>query len=309
MIVGRLIQLELEDPADHLATTWQISDDSSFQTVLAESVDDTVNLDKIVFTNIFPEYGKKYYGRARVRTRLGGWSVWNNLDVFTSENYDAIDNVYTLPSRISSPRMSSCYSKKSATSTTPDLNQHPVVDFSIEATGYSVVTNSKHIATSWYIETMSGDVIWKSEYSLDDLESVYVPNILLEHGAIYRFRACFHNETGDTSDISSYTVYTTPIKNIALRAFLEFNLIQTRQVLSEDIDLNLPFDSGIQTIDIEILRYNSFGCTKIFEDSVSEQSKLLHIPANTLSVNSNYVVKYRTSQTDEWEALYFPTYR
>lgn len=309
MIVGRLVQLELEDPADHVATTWQIATDEAFQDIVAESVDDIVNLDKIVFTNVFPEFGKKYYGRARIRTRLGGWSVWNNLDVFSSEQYDAIDNVYTLPSRISVPRMGTCHGKKTDTSTGTSIDTHPVVDFSILATGYSVITSSKHVATTWYVEDFEGNVIWKSEYDTENLEDIYVSDLILDHGRIYRFRAMFHNETGDVSDASAYTVATVPLKNIALRTFLEFNLIERRPDLSNDLDLALPFDSGMTTIDIEIYRYNSFGCTKIFEDSVNSNQKVLNIPGNTLSINSNYLIKYRTISTDEWEALYVPTYR
>lgn len=306
MIIGKLIGLEIGNGDEHMATTWQIATDYSFRNIIASSEDDTVNKTSIVFKNITPEAGKEYFGRAMVRTRIEGWSNWHNLDISVSEKQDTINNINTLPSIIGVPRVKTLCDGKDTV-----LENHPTINFTIQADGYATINNTKHVATSWYIETIDNNVIWKSEYSDINKTSIDVNDVILDYNKPYKIRVCFHSETKDVSDLTSLTFCTFKEKNIAMRMFFDNKLLSNTTLdTGNDIVLDLPItipegtpNPGDVCLYFKVVEYNDLGYKTVFTQDAVNQDRRITIPANTLRRNKTYMLQYRVSETDNWETL------
>ena len=93
MIIGSILELDLDQQEQHLETSWQISDTKDFSNILAESLNDKQNLLSIIFPDLVPPKDKELYGRARILTNKG-WSAYNNLDIVSR---DLDDVIYALP--------------------------------------------------------------------------------------------------------------------------------------------------------------------------------------------------------------------
>lgn len=306
MIIGKLIGIEVGQADEHLATTWQVATDYSFRNIVAQSQDDTVNKTSIVFKNITPEAGKEYYGRAMVRTKLEGWSNWHNLDISISEKQDTINNINTLPSVIGAPRI-----KTTHNNTDTNVSEHPIVNFTIVADGYATVNNTKHVATSWYIEDLENNVIWKSEYSDINKTSIDVNDVILDYNKAYKARVCFHSETKDVSDLSTLTFCTFQEKNPAMRIYFDTHLISNTSIdITRDIVLDLPIvipegtpNPGDVCLYFKIIEYTTLGYKQIFTQDAVNQDRRLTIPANTLRRNKTYMLQYKVADSDNWEIL------
>lgn len=300
MLFGELLELQINDQDEHIATTWEIATDRAFTNIIASSVDDTVNKLRIVFDTLNPEAGREYYGRARVRTRNRGWGNYKNIDIIEVEKEDAIESLYTLPSRIGIPSiLTSCH----------DINNHSVVDFTLSVQGFSVLSEAKHTATSWYVEDIERNVIWKSEFNMQNLTSIDISNIVLNTNSIYRFRACFHSDTNDISDCSSLTIKTVSEKNITLKIWLENKLVSSVVDYTQLIEFIYPFEEDMTDVYLSIVKMNSSSSNStVFTTHLDKTNSTLRIPAGTLATNSCYIVKYRSSTSDEWEVLMLSTY-
>lgn len=312
MILGKLLNLAIPQGDEHLATTWEIATDFGFKNILVKSEDDTVNKTSIVFKSVVPVDGRPYYGRARIRTKKEGWSVWHNLDITVSEKLDSIDNINTLPSVISIPRIIT-----KADNVKCDVNNHPVVNFSIELDGYATINNTKHISTSWYVETLEGNVIWKSVNNSINKLSIVVNDILLEYNKPYKIRACFHSETKDVSDLSSLTICTHQEQLIALRTFLSNKLVDVPNLdLTTTINLDVPFifignqnQQNQSTLYFNIIEFSDIGNRVILSQEVTNTNRVIQIPANTFNYNRNYMLQYRVDTNTPWEVLLLTYWR
>lgn len=300
MLFGELLELQINDQDEHIATTWEIATDKAFTNIIASSLDDTVNKLRIVFDKLTPEPGREYYGRARVRTRNRGWGNYKNIDIIEVEKEDSIESLYVLPSRIGVPSISTSCS---------DYQNHSLVDFTISVTGYSVLSEAKHTATSWYIEDIERNIIWKSEYNMQNLNSIDIYNVTLNTNTIYRFRACFHSETNDISDCSALTIKTISDKNIVLKIWLENKLVSSVTDYTQAIEFNYPFEEDMTDVYIQILKMNSVANSTVFNTHLDKSNSVLRIGAGVLENDCCYMVKYRTSTNDEWEVLMFSTYQ
>ena len=337
-VSARLTNLQIENKDDHLATTWVLARDVSFKDIVFISEDDTVNRETITM-DIPLEKGVKYYGRARPRTRQGGWGDWRNVDVFIPRTFDDASTANRIPSRIGAPRIYSVSDNKVC-----NRSEHPIINFILKADGYAVVGNNKHKSTSWYIEDLDRNVIWKREnipflictdlscvtdnnYVNDRHACVHVDNIVLEMNKVYRARCVFYNETNDASDISSYTFITIGEKNPALKAYLTNMLIDYRpRDLRQNITLNIPMDNFTVpdpvtdevVVEIEIFEVAADRNNKVFSGYGTSDNPTVTITGNVLENNKVYILKYRgytksreatnTLVADEWEAIYFSTY-
>lgn len=306
MILGKLLNLAISQDDEHLSTTWEIATDFGFKNIVVRSEDDTTNKTSIVFKDIIPVDGRPYYGRARIRTKKEGWSVWHNLDITISEKLDSIDNINTLPSVIGIPRIIT-----KSDNVKCDVNNHPVVKFTIELDGYATINNTKHISTSWYVETLEGNVIWKSVNNTINKQSILVEDILLDYNKPYKIRACFHSETKDVSDLSTLTICTHKEELVALRTFLSNHLVDSTNLdIANDITLDIPFifigNNQQQTNTVlyfNIIEFSDIGNKVIFSQEVTSLNKQINIPGNTFKYNKNYMLEYRVDNTTPWEVL------
>lgn len=330
MIIGKILNFTLSQGDTHVETKWEISSQPDFSAGNMLVSEATTDVDKLI-VNVFqinPVLGVKYYGRARIRTAKCGWGDWENLDIIEVSSMEELNEIYILPSRLSIPRVYTMnYDPNSSTSQllpgqlVPE--NHPIVDFAICADGYESLTNAPHIATSWYIEDLHNNVIWKSELDKVNINNIKVKNIVLDHNKVYRARAVFHSSTNDVSDGGCFLFRTCKEINIALRTYLETNLLDRGSGWNNRMEFQLPFDTGVKKFLLVIEKYNSYGSEIIMRSEVEDINPVWTIPVNTLADNTTYIIKYRSTQEisdptnpgttildtdDNWEVLFFTTF-
>ena len=171
MVVLRIKSLELDPGVKHIATDWEISDTQNFKHIVARSLEDRINVSSIMFdVTLDPE--KKYWARARALLDGRGYTIWGNLDIFVVKTYNDFENTTDLPTPISAP----------IPKTSSDVRMHEPTLFTLTATGFSIYGNAKHVATSWFIEDLDGQVVWSRMYDTIHKESiiassVHLPNV------------------------------------------------------------------------------------------------------------------------------------
>lgn len=269
-------QLNLDVNEEHLATDWLISETLDFNNPVLESRDDRTNLTNIIFQNDL-DSGKKWYSKARIRTNKG-WGVWGNVAIFNiSESIDAVD-MTDMPSKISVPQIT----------TSSNQSNHKQTMFNVMVTGFSVIGNSTHIATSWIIEDINGNTIWHSLN--DEVNKLYIEvnNLLLDPNTVYRIKAIFHNSTSDTSPVGCLTIRTQSESEITLLTYLDF-LDPTKDQIVEIA----PIEKKKLTFSIYGYTDNNIGLIWTKESS----GLSVTIPANTLIKNKCYILNIETDAT------------
>lgn len=104
MIILDAVSLDLDNKVDHLATTWQVSDDLSFQNIVIESEENYKDKTQIVFSNNL-DPNIKYFARARALLSTG-WTEWGNVEVFKVKNNTDLQPQDVFPTRVSIPKIS-----------------------------------------------------------------------------------------------------------------------------------------------------------------------------------------------------------
>lgn len=103
MIILDAISLDLDKKVDHLATTWEVSDDLDFINIILRSEEDYKNKLNIIFSqNLDPNI--RYYARARALLSTG-WTEWGNVEVFKVINNNDLRPQDIFPTRVSIPRI------------------------------------------------------------------------------------------------------------------------------------------------------------------------------------------------------------
>ncbi|MCI4435216.1 MAG: hypothetical protein JHC33_00170, partial [Ignisphaera sp.] len=235
MVVLRIAEIALDDSVNHLATDWEVSTTQSFNNVILSSIEDHDNITSISFDQVL-DPNIKYYARARALLSTG-YTIWSNLDVFTPNNIYDLDKNNDLPSRISIPLIT----------TNSDTLNHDATMFTISVTGFSVIGNSTHTATSYYIETLSGDVVWSRLNEHLNKDSILVDDIMLTNNEVYRIKAIFHSSSNDSSQIGTKTIYVKNGGDISLYTDL------TNLNVTTDILLKLIPSGTITNVNWEIL--------------------------------------------------------
>lgn len=308
MIIGSILELDLDQQEQHLRTSWQISDTKDFTNIIAESLDDDVNLLSIIFPDISPTKDQQLYGRARILTN-NGWSAYNNLDIVTR---DLDDDIYILPSRISVPRLyTSKYDSKANRVPTDDLSpeNHPLTMFYISNDeSYTVIGDSEHIASTWIIEDLEGNVVWKSIKNRKDLVIIKVDDIILDRNKVYTVKHIMHSNTNDISDCTSYKFQTVGIANQSMYAFLE-NFFNNLPVDYQDgFDVNIPYDQSITDFFIEIYVNKNSKLSSVFEHQLTNGNRLLTIPRNVIQPDNIYTIMFKTSAKDQFDLITITTF-
>ena len=148
MVFLSIDTLELTEQVEHLATDWEISDTQDFAKIYVSSIQDEVNKNSIIFTDTL-DPNTKWYARARALLTTG-YTELSNIHIFIPKTDAGAVGGEDYPSRISVPLIT----------TSSSQNDHDLTLFKITAKGFSVLGNSQHVATSWWVEDINGDVIW-----------------------------------------------------------------------------------------------------------------------------------------------------
>lgn len=276
MVVLRIKSLELDPGVKHIATDWEISDTQNFKHIVARSLEDRINVSSIMFdVTLDPE--KKYWARARALLDGRGYTIWGNLDIFVVKTYNDFENTTDLPTPISAPVLK----------TSSDVRMHEPTLFTLTATGFSIYGNAKHVATSWFIEDLDGQVVWSRIYDTIHKESIIASSVLLENARIYRAKAVFHASSNDVSPIATTSFVTAPyvydnIGQTFLRGLKELNFTVDNTITFPPVEWAFRYDVKITEVvndDVTLVAH--------FQD-VDADCKI-KLKANTLIPNRTYV--------------------
>jgi len=287
MVILRILDLELDDQTNHLATDWEVSRTLAFNDVVLRSLEDYDNKTRIVFNEVL-DPNIKWYARARALLSTG-YTVWGNLDIFIPEVVNDLQLLEDIPSRISTPIL-----------TTDSINsKHDSTLFTINVSGFSAVGTASHDSTSYFIEDIFGNIIWSKLYDKINKDNILVDDIILQKNVIYKIRAMFHSTSGDSSQLSTVIVYINGGTEVKLLTYLDG--------IDNNIDNNLyiKYNSNITNITWEIIsiKYNKYD---IIWSSDTATTNVI-IPANTLNSKEIYLIRIKTNINNSWKYIPFST--
>ena len=277
------------------AMDWQVAEDETFRKIVLRSENDTKNLSSIVFTDIL-DPNIKWHARARALVKDSGWTVWGNLDVLDYQQAEDIINSETIPTRISSPIIS----------TSSDPDNHDASLFTIFVKGFGVIGNSEHTATSWFIEDINGRLIWSDLKDTINKNKIEFKNMVLRNNNIYRIRAMYHSSSGDVSSISSYTIRVGSSNSLDLVTYLDnvdYRKDFTIKAVATDMDIT------VDSITWQIISMSNAYAEIIFNKTTTGASYgTVVIPANLLKDDTVYVLKFKPNiDNGAWKFIQFKT--
>lgn len=280
-------ELALDDQIDHLATDWEVSTTVAFNNVVLRSLADYTNKRSIMFDAVLNP-NVKYYARARALLSTG-YTTWGNLDVFIPTSINDLSETGDIPTRISAPIL-----------TTDSITTgHSNTMFNIFAAGFSVVGGADHNATSWFIEDLEGNVIWKRVREEIYKTSILVNDILLEDNKIYRIKAMFHSTSNDVSQISTLTIHVVGDTDIELVSFLDnVDVSVSNTLVVSNID-------NVTEFTWEVIFYNN-GLTELVWSDVSATNEII-LPDSTLAFGNVYLLRIKTNVKNIWKYYIFTT--
>lgn len=291
MIIVKLTGLDIPANVEHYATDYQIATDLLFRNIALESIEDRSNLHTIIYNDIL-DPGIKYYARARALLSTG-YTIWGNIAVFTPKDVNEVELDMDMPSAIGVPVLSSSAKE----------NIHPPTLFSLYAKGFSAIGNTKLESTSWLIEDLNGNVIWKKLYDKTNKEAITISDILLKNNNAYRARVIFNSTSRDSSQVATMTFKVGD--NRYCNLITSLNNINVR----ENNKLRIAFKPGISHTEWEIINITDDIVTSIFRDLGSNDKYLeTTIPANYLKANQIYIVKMKTNLDEIFSYVQFSTY-
>lgn len=280
-------ELALDDQIDHLATDWEVSTTVAFNNVVLRSLADYTNKRSIMFDAVLNP-NVKYYARARALLSTG-YTTWGNLDVFLPTSINDLRETGDIPTRISAPILS----------TDSVISGHSNTMFNISATGFSVIGGADHNATSWFIEDVEGNIIWKRVREEIYKTSILVNDVLLEDNKIYRIKAMFHSTSNDVSQISTLTIHVVGDTDIELVSFLDNVDVAVSNTL---VVANIP---NVTEFTWEIIYYNN-GLMESVWIGVSDTNEVV-LPDSTLTFGNVYLLRIKTDIKNIWKYYIFTT--
>ena len=281
MVVIRITDLDLPDGIEHEATDWQVATDMLFSDIVLRSDEDSVNLTSIFFNeSLNPDI--KYYARARSLLSTG-YTTWGNLDAFIPKDvYEADDNT-DLPTVVTPPTI---------TTDSVDANHIPTM-FNILLTGFGIVGNATHVATSYIIENLAGDVMWANENDYINLNKLLIDDVVLPVGDIYLLKVMFHASSGDVSQHATKIIYVPKVDGI--------DMLTNVYSYDPDRDNELELKHVCSTKSTEWIIYDKttnglFNIATLTSNSTTPLK--VDIPANTLDAGRSYLIAVRVTFND-----------
>lgn len=189
---------EMDVAADIVSTDWQIASDKEFTNIVVEDIGDSVNKTYKVFDTNLLRYGSRYYSRCRLLLNNAGYTEWSNVFSFIAKDNTLALLDMSTPMLVPIPTVISPY----------ELSDHPVNHFRVALENSKLLSDTKHIATTWIIEDIYGKTIYldKSAYNLKELTLPY--NFKLQYNSVYIISAIIHTDSGDSSGKGSLTIKT-----------------------------------------------------------------------------------------------------
>jgi len=294
MVVSRLISLDLNANETHEATDWQIATDEAFTNVIIDSVEDHVNKTIKYFPDVL-DTTVEYYGRARLLLNTG-YTEWGNLDIFIPKYINDTDIMTDLPTVVNTPIVT----------TNSPANAHTLAIFNIATSPFVTGGNATHESTTWVIEDVEGNVVYKKIRDKYHKTTLVVNDVLLKDSSLYRIKAYHHSSSDDTSYPGTLTIVTGSTTNT--------------KIVSNINGLNVTVPN---IVDVKYYPGTSSVTYEVYSISDNEVSLLLNgvttsgtpggvytftIPANTLVSGLIHIVRVRSDLDTTFETSIFTTY-
>lgn len=300
MITLRLKNINKGKNVDWIYTNWEVGTSKNFDEskLIFTSYEDRDNKASIL-TELTLLPGTKYYARAQVVTNKGAHK-WTNLDTWIHKAYDEVENQSDLPSKINSPHLY----------TDSDKSNHIPTGFYILTHDFGSTADSVHTATSYWIETLDGHVVWKNLYNEVERYKILVDDVILHTDRIYRIKAVFHSSSNDISQVSTKTVYirgtTQDVNAIRISKSIKKNNFDT----SQDINTLLYVPKGSKSCVVRILAYMHAGSNIAYEGTVDLTKPKPHfsIPSSKLKDNTIYLLLIHYDNNLSWSHIVFNTF-
>lgn len=300
MLVLRLKNIDQTRNVDWIYTNWEISTAKNFERskIIFSSYEDRVNKSSI-FVEMTLNPGTKYYARAQVFTNKGAHK-WTNLDVWTHKAFDDLENQSDLPSRVNSPDIT----------TDSIVNDHIPTGFYIICKEFAAIGDATHAATSYWIETLDGKVIWKNLLNEISKDKILVNDIILDNSKVYRIKAVFHASSGDTSQIATKTIFVNA-KSSDANVIRVSKAILNADFVSPSIECNISPYKNATKVTIRLQAFSNGRGNTAFEKDVSLTTTpyTFSMPMDKVKRNTIYLVMLKYDIENNWKHIIFNTFR
>ena len=178
-----------------VSVDYEVATDSKMENIIRFSYNDTVNLRSIVFDYEL-EKGRTYYGRTRALLSTGPLD-YGPISEFTYNPETNAEFMLTTPSPINTPTISTIFW----------TTEHPTSCFTLHATGFEVIGNSKLTKSVWEItDVMSGKTVTTLTTNTN-LTSLFV-DIELNPETQYRISLTYFADNDSASKTASLIITT-----------------------------------------------------------------------------------------------------
>lgn len=300
LITLKIKNINRVDPLDWIYSNWEVATAKNFDpaTIVASSYEDRDNKHSI-FLEATLTPGKRYYGRVQVVTNKGAHE-WSNLRSWVHKAYENADTLTDLPSRISSPDVT----------TDSNAKEHLPTGFHILCKEFGALGEAVHVATSYWIETLKGKVIWKRLRDEIQKNRVLVDNVILKSDTVYRVKAVFHSSSGNDSQVSTKTIYVDGKSS-------DHNMLKIRTAIM-DYDFTTGANLNVQltkvkdkdTLTVRLMAFDNGTSTLAFEKDVklTPGNLRLIIPNEKLQQKAIYLLLVKYNGDDSWKHTILNTF-
>ena len=300
MLVLRLRNIDTTNNTDWIYTNWEIATAKNFERskIIFSAYEDRVNKSsKFVEMTLHP--GTKYYARAQVVTNKGAHK-WTNLDVWTHKAFDDVENQSDLPSRVNSPDIT----------TDSIVNDHVPTGFYIICKEFAAIGDATHAATSYWIETLDGKVVWKNLLNEISKSKILVNDIILDNNKVYRIKAVFHASSGDSSQIATKTIYING-KSSDANVIRISKAVVNADFVSISIDTTLSPYKNAKEAAIKIMAFNNGRGVTAYETVTKFDTPpyAVSIPMEKIKRNTIYLVMVKYDIENSWKHMVINTFK
>lgn len=296
----KLNNIDRASNLDWIYTNWELGTARNYEpsSLVATSYRDAINKHSIAFhVDLIP--GKRYYARAQVVTNKGAHE-WSNLKSWIHKAHEDVEVLTDLPSRISSPHIT----------TDSNFKDHLPTGFYILCKDFGSLGEAVHVATSYWIETLKGKVVWKRLRDEINKNKILVDNVILKHNTVYRIKAVFHSSSNNDSQVSTKTIYVSGKSTDA-------NLIRIRAAIMDydfdsgaDLNVKLGKNGSSTSITVRLLAFDNGTSSLAFEKTVelTGTDNRLIVPRTRLEPRSIYLLLITYNNTPSWKHTILNTF-
>ena len=291
MIKLKLQEIDISSGNSILSVSWEVATTKTFDagSIVAKSEDDTVNKSQIIFNKEL-DVTKTYYARARAILAIGGYTPWGNVDIFIPKETDTIGLGIDSPTALSAPELF----------TSSIVNNHVSTMFEIFIGNVVGIGDSQITEVTYFIETITSDVVWSRKVNTGNMASVMVDDIILRNERIYRLRAIVKTSSNDLTPVVTKTIYVGSAYSKLLNTFSDITV-------ENDYVLKVAPVVNVSSVNYKIFGYSNGTIEEIF-NSINSTSYPFDcvVPGNTLKKGGSYLF-YVKSNMDEVPVYYSVT--